>query len=186
MHLTSSERRSTSADPQSGMERKSHLVLRRSSGWLTPPLPEPDERGTSLLSSFSSSCLSTLSSVLTFPQHDERLGYIYVLLLFLFPAVCQTHLNFKKGMGIKWSKRVKIMGGKVIWREIVFPVLYDCRIILSLDVPRCYKAASKHLSHIGEWRSASQCFTLHHSCGKQSAGRDFYSYLFHLLSWHSS
>lgn len=58
-------------------------------------------------------------------------------------------------------------GGKVIWREIVFPALYDCRIILSLDVPRCYKAASKHLSHIGEWRSASQCFTLHHSCGKQ-------------------
>lgn len=112
MHLTSSERRSTSTDPQSGMERKSHLVLRRSSGWLTPPLPEPDERGTSLLSSFSSSCLSTLSSVLTFPQHDERLGYIYVLLLFLFPAVCQTNLNLKKGMGIKWSKRVKIMEGK--------------------------------------------------------------------------
>lgn len=77
-------------------------------------------------------------------------------------------------------------GGKVIWREIVFPALYGCRIILSLDVPRCYNAASKHLSHIGEWRSASQCFTLHHSCGKQSAGRDFYSYLFHLLSWHGT
>lgn len=41
-------------------------------------------------------------------------------------------------------------GGKVIWREIVFPALYGCRIILSLDVPRCYNAASKHLSHIGE------------------------------------
>lgn len=48
-----------------------------------------------------------------------------------------------------------MMGGKVIWRDIVFPVLYGCRGVLSLDRPWCYKAASKHLSHIGEGRSAS-------------------------------
>lgn len=114
MHLTSPKRRSTSADPQSGMGRKSHLALWRSTGWLTLPLPEPDERGTSLLSYFSDSCLSAPFSVLTFPQHDECLGDIYVLLLFPLPAQCQTHLNKKKGkMAIKWgeSQRVKMMGG---------------------------------------------------------------------------
>lgn len=111
---------------------------------------------------------------------------IFMSCFFSFSQQCVRHILILKRDGYKMKQEGKNNGGKVIWREIVFPALYDCRIILSLDVPRCYKAASKHLSHIGEWRSASQCFTLHHSCGKQSAGRDFYGYLFHLLSWHSS
>lgn len=65
--LTGPGRCSASVDPQNGMHRKSHLALWRSTGWLTPPMPELDERGTSRLSSFSDSCLSTPVSVLTFP-----------------------------------------------------------------------------------------------------------------------
>lgn len=76
------ERCFTSADPQSETGRKSHLALWCSTGWLTAPLPEPDESETSHLSSFSASRLSAPFSELTFPQHDEPPCDIYVLLRF--------------------------------------------------------------------------------------------------------
>lgn len=175
MHLTSPERRSTSVDPQSGMERKSHLALWRSTGWLTPLLPEPDERGTSLLSSFSNSCLSAPFSLLTFPRHDECLGDIYVLLLFPLPAQCLTHLNKKRkdGHEMRCAPEGENDGGEsnlerycissTVWLQEGF-ITGQAMVLQS-----CFRAP------VSNWRVTLclQCCSLHHSCGRQSAGRDF-------------
>lgn len=91
----------TSVDPVNGRERKSHLWP-----WLTPPLPEPDQSGTSLLPLSRRSLFSVFSHVLTL---DWDLCPAYNILC-LFRRIRSWAKKALEACGWKWREKSNLEG----------------------------------------------------------------------------